>query len=34
LQANWEDNVSIDRLWIADENGDILDVQEDINQQT
>ncbi len=34
LKANWEDNVSIDRLRIADEEGDIISTLEDINEKT
>lgn len=34
LKANWEDNVAIDKLWIADGNGDILKLSEDLNQKT
>ncbi len=34
LQSNWEDNVSIDRLWIADEYGDIISTMEDVNEKT
>ncbi len=34
LQVNWEDNVSIDKMWIADEQWNSISVLENVNNKT